>query len=193
MRLTIGRLSAAFELAVRDRKLVANPCQYVDLPELAEVEHETWSAEQVRAFLSAAAQDRLHAAWRMTLYGMRRAEVCGLRWSEVDLDAGTITVASTRVVVYGYGVVDKEPKSRRGSRTLPLDTAAVAALRALRDRQVTEAMEAGEAYQDSGYVVTDELGTAPNPEWYSDEFHRLRERAGLPGSRCTAAGTLPTR
>jgi integrase len=48
-----------------------------------------------------------------------------------------------------------------------------------RDRQVTEAMEAGEAYEDSGYVVTDEVGRPVHPEWFSDEFHRLRERAGL--------------
>ena len=164
VRLTIGRLSAAFELAVRDRKLVANPCQYVELPDLDEREHDTWSAEQVRLFLAFVWEDRLQAAWRLSLYGLRRAEVCGLRWADVALDAGTITVANTRVVVYGAGIVTKEPKSRRGVRTLPLTAADVAAFQALHDRQVTEAMEAGEAYEVSGYVLTDELGQPVNPE-----------------------------
>jgi integrase len=72
----------------------------------------------------------------------------------------------------------KKPKSKRGCRTLPLDAAGVTALRALHDRQVTEAMEAGEAYSASGYIVCDELGAEVNPEWYSDESHRLRKRAG---------------
>jgi integrase len=85
-------------------------------------------------------------------------------------------------VINGHPVI-KPPKSERGGRTLPLDAPVVAALQALNDRQVTEAMEAGGAYAGSGYVVCDELGAAVNPEWYSDEFHRLRERAGLPRIR----------
>lgn len=73
-----------------------------------------------RAFLTAAADDRIHAAWRLTLYGLRRAEACGLRWSDVDLAAGTITITQTRPVVEG-AVIVKAPKSRRGVRTLPMD------------------------------------------------------------------------
>jgi integrase len=190
VQLTLGRLSAAFELGVRDRKITHNPVRYVETPKQVKRDPDTWSAEQVRTFLAAARADRLHAAWRLTLYGLRRAEVCGLRWTDVDLIAGTISVAETRTVVEGRIVV-KAPKSRRGVRTLPLDAEAVEALQALHDRQITEAMEAGEAYDASGYVVTDELGAAVHPDWYSDEFHRLRKRAGidritLRNSRATA-------
>ena len=158
--------------------VAANPVQYVELPSQVKRDPATWSADEVRTFLAAAAAERLHAAWRLTLYGMRRGEVCGLRWQDVDLAAGTLTVTVTRPVVNGHPIV-KAPKSERGGRTLPLDAADVAALQALHDRQVTEAMEAGEAYAASGYVVCDELGAAASPEWYTDEFHRLRERAGL--------------
>lgn len=129
-------------------------------------------------FLTAATDDRLHAAWRLTLYGLRRAEVCGLRWSDVDVAVGTLTITRTRPVVEGKVIV-KAPKSQRGIRTLPMDAELVATLEALHDRQVTEAMEAGEAYESSGYVVTDELGAPVHPDWYSDEFHRLRESAGI--------------
>lgn len=178
VRLTLGRLSAAFELGVRDRKVTHNPVRYVELPKQVKRDPDTWSAAQVRVFLTAAADDRLHAAWRLTLYGLRRAEVCGLRWSDVDLATGMITIAQTRPVVEGTVIV-KAPKSQRGTRTLPMDVELIAALEALQDRQVTEAMETGEAYAASGYVVTDELGAAVHPDWYSDEFHRLRERAGI--------------
>lgn len=118
------------------------------------------------------------------------ALVIEARGSDVDLAAGTITIAQTRPVVEGKVIV-KAPKSQRGIRTLPMDAELVTALEALHDRQVTEAMEAAEAYDSSGYVVTDELGAPVHPDWYSDEFHRLRERVGieritLRNSRATA-------
>jgi integrase len=180
VRLTLGRLSAAFELAIRDRLLAVNPVQHVELPKQVKQERGTWSADQVRTFLATAAEDRLHAAWRLTLYGMRRGEVCGLRWADVDLDARTLTVANTRPVV-AWEVSEKGPKSSRGTRTLPLDEVLVTALRALRKRQIAERLAAGEAYEDSGYLVTDELGRPLHPDRYSRyEFHRIRELAGLP-------------
>jgi integrase len=182
VRLTLGRLSAAFELACQDGKLNANPARYVRLPSQPKREGTTWSEAQLRAFLAAADADRLAAAWRLTLYGLRRGEVCGLRWEDIDLDARTVTIGRARVLVDGQVIV-KTPKSARGYRTLPLDEALVSALRALRDLQAIEAMDAAPAYAGSGYVVADELGAAPNPEWFSDEFHRLAAAAGLPRIR----------
>ena len=104
---------------------------------------------------------------------MRRGEVCGLRWEDVDLSARTVTIGRSRVVV-GSQVIVKAPKSANGARTLPLDDVLAAALQALHDRQVTEHMEAGPAYVASGYVVADQLGAAVNP-----------------GSRRRSAGWLP--
>ena len=188
--LTLGRLAAAFDLAIRDRKVPVNPCTYVELPDPEDYERDTWSAPEVRTFLDTAASDRLHAAWRLTLYGLRRGEVLGLRWDDkrlpkrlkgtpaVDLENATITIGWTRVMVDSQ-VTEKGPKSENGYRTLPLDDADVAALRALRKRQLAERLAAGEAYTDSGWVVTDEVGEPVHPEWYSDEFHRVREHAGL--------------
>ena len=179
VRLTMGRLSAAYELAIIDRKLNYNPVRYVKQPKRVKTERSTWSQAQVAEFFATAAADRLYAAWRMSVYGQRRGEILGLRWEDVDLAAMTVTIGRARVLV-DYKVIEKSPKSERGYRTLPLDEPMAAALRALHDRQVTEAMEAGDAYEDGGYVVTDELGRPVHPEWFSDEFHRVRERAGLP-------------
>lgn len=71
-------------------------------------------------------RDRLHAAWRLSLYGLRRGEVLGLRWSDIELTAKTLTVSQARVLVE-YKVRLEGPKSRNGHRTLPLDDVLVEA------------------------------------------------------------------
>jgi integrase len=115
-------------------------------PEHTPRERETWSKAEVRKFLAKASSDRLHIAWRLSLYGLRRGEVLGLRWSDIDLRAGTLTVNQARVLV-DYRVRIEEPKSRNGKRTLPLDGELVAALTALRKRLLEESTIAGAAYR----------------------------------------------
>ena len=109
-------------------------------------------------------------------------------WSYIDLRARTLTVNQARVLVE-YRVRIEEPKSRNGKRTLPLDGEQVAALAALRKRQLKESTVVGLAYrlglagldwyQGGEYVITDEVGTPVHPEWYFDELGRLLKRAGL--------------
>lgn len=149
VRLTLGRLSAAYDLAVMDRRLTFNPVRFVKLPKQEKSERATWSAAEVRAFLAEAAQDRLHAAWRMTVYGERRGEILGVRWADIDLTAMTVRIGRARVLV-DYKILEKAPKSERGYRTLPLDEPMAAALRALHKRQAAEKLAAGPAYSDSG-------------------------------------------
>ena len=182
VRLAISRLSAAFDQAIQDGRLARNPCQYVKLPAQDRTNRPTWFEEQVRRFLAVAGTDRLAACWRMTACGLRRGEVAGLPWDAVDLAAGTVTIGRARVLVDGKVIV-KAPKSGNGYRTLPLDDELVAALRALHKRQAAERLAAGAAYEASGYVAADELGAPVNPEWLTDEFHRVAARAGLPRIR----------
>jgi integrase len=114
--------------------------------------------------------------------------VLGRRWSDINLKAKTLTVRQARVLVE-HKIRVEEPQSRNGHRTLPLDDALVAALTALRKRQLADSTAAGTAYQagladldwyrGGEYVITDELGMPVHPEWYSDEFGRLLKRAGL--------------
>jgi integrase len=189
VRLTLGRLKAAFEMAVDEGKLVRNVVRLVTPPEYEPSERDTWSQAEVRTFLRAAASDRLHAAWRLSLYGLRRGEVLGLRWSDIDLKARTLTVNQARVLA-DCKVRVEPPKSRNGKRTLPLDGALVTALTELRKQQARESAAHGTLYRaglaaldwytpGDEYVITDELGIPVHPEWYSDEFARLLKRAAL--------------
>jgi integrase len=182
VRLTLGRLKAALEQACEDGKLTVNPARYVKLPSQARRDGTTWSEGQLRAFLGVADADRLAAAWRPTLYGLRRGEVCGLRWEDVDLTRRTVRIGRARVLVDAKVIV-KAPKSDRGYRVLPLDDAAARALEVLQARQMEEMDAAGTAYANSGYVAADELGQPVHPEWFSDEFHRVAAAAGVPRIR----------
>ncbi len=142
-------------------------------------EMSVWSADEVQRFLTAAEGDRLYALFRLVLAtGMRRAEVCGLRWADVDLDAGPLSVRRGRVAV-DYEVAEGEPKSNR-ARTVGLGPATVAALRAHRRRQLEERMAWGEAWTDSGLVFTAEDGTGLHPQSLRAVLRRLATAAGVP-------------
>jgi integrase len=160
-------------MAVDEGRLARNVAKLVKPPEYACGARDTWSQAEVRAFLTAAANDRLHAAWRLTIYGLRRGEVLGLRWSDVDLKARTLTVSQGRVLV-DYRIYVEPPKTRNGQRTLPLDDALVAALLALRKHLAKESEEAASAYEAAlpdldwytagdRYIVADQLGTPVHP------------------------------
>jgi integrase len=169
INLALTLLSGVLDDAVRQGILSRNVAKMVERVRQGKAEMKTWTESQAAAFLEAAGKDRLSAAWQLSLYGLRRGEVLGLRWDDIDLDAKALTIRKARVEITGAGVVEGDPKTDRGRRTLPLDDALTAALRSLKARQARERLEAGEAYSpgcgDCGgaHVVVDELGTHIGP------------------------------
>lgn len=122
----------------------------------------------MKRFLEGIQGHRSYAPMLLALIAERPAEVCGARWSpDVDLAAGTIAVGTnTRTIVYDRTqergqrnkVVEKGAKTEAGKRTLPLPKPVLRALKAFRVSQTAEKLAAGEAYEDSRYVLVDELG-----------------------------------
>jgi integrase len=139
---------------------------------------KSWILAEVLQFRESVREDRLYACWLLSAYGLRRSEVLGLRWNAVDLGTGTLSVRRGRVAVGGE-VSEGAPKSRRSRRDLPLPADVVAALRALRQRQRAEALALGVGWSDDRLVAVREDGEPLRPEGYTDEFQRLRARAGL--------------
>jgi integrase len=181
-------LRAALDDAVKQGLIVRNVAALVESPRLSRREHSTWSAEDAGAFLAHVADSRLSVAWQLSLYGLRRGEVLGVRWCDVDLVEKTLTIALERTISVGE-VYEEEPKSDRSRRTLPLDDELISALRALRGRLAAERLKAGAAYAgacaDCGerHLVVDELGDPIHPESYSDRFEVLVKQSGLPRIR----------
>jgi integrase len=124
--------------------------------------------------------ERLAALWSLAAStGMRRGEVLGLRWVDVDLERARVAVRQT-LVVAGREVVVSEPKTSRGRRSIALDPRTVAQLRAWRAAQAAERLQWGSSWVNSGLVFTRENGSPLHPEWLSDAFAWRIKQAGLP-------------
>jgi integrase len=138
-----GELHTALKDAMRWGYVARNVAASADVPKGMAPEMHVWSPEQLRAFLDHARRDRLYAAWLLfATTGMRRGEVAGLRWPDVDLEAGRVSPRRPRVVV-NYEVVVSEPKTAKGRRSMALDPATVAALRQHRARQAEDRLAGG--------------------------------------------------
>src|ERR1044072_6809640 len=124
--LSLSKLRTALNVAVRRGLVVRNAAAFVTIPRTArKAERETkarrqpWSAEEVKAFLAGIRGERLFGVMLLSLLGLRPAEVCGLRWTDVDFDAGTIAAGkNTRTLADGQ-VEEKGAKSAAGDRGLP--------------------------------------------------------------------------
>jgi integrase len=132
----------------------------------------------VDQFRESVRDHRLFACWLLSCYGLRRSEVLGLRWGAVDLGTGTLSVRRGRVAV-GSEAVEGAPKSKRSRRDLPLPADVTEALRALKIEQKQEALRLKRGWSDDRLVAVHEDGSPLRPESYTDEFQRLRSRAGL--------------
>ena len=144
---------------------------------------QVWTPQQLRAFLAHARHDHPYALWLLVATtGMRRAELAGLRWVDVDLDAARLSPRRPRVVV-NYVVHESEPKTRMGKRSLALDPATLAALQEHKARQDQDRAEVGSAWTDSGLVFTRPGGSPIHPDLITDWFRRLAGGAGLPPIR----------
>ncbi len=145
-----------------------------------------WSPGQVRTFLDSVRGDRLFAAWILAATtGMRRGEVLGLRWSDVELTAARVHVRQIRTVAR-YQVSTTSPKTAKGTRTLALDPATAAALRAHSTAQKAERLAWGAAYRNAADLVfAREDGSAIHPERFrfSSWFAQHCRRSGLPRVR----------
>jgi integrase len=170
--------------AVRWNLLTRNVADAADPPRASRAPIRTWSAREVQAFLAHVQTDRLYAAYFLAATtGMRRGEVLGLRWQDVDLEAGRVSVVRSLTVVGGYEMHISEPKTAKGRRSVALDDQTVKALKGHRERQMLERALQGDEYADEDLVFCHEEGTPVHPDSFSDAFWRHVKAANLPRIR----------
>lgn len=179
-------LHAALADAKRQRLIGYNPADDAVVPRAKRAPitaEQVWTAKELQTFLKSTHDDRLGVLWHvMGTTGLRRGEALGLRWSDVDLEAGTLRVRETRVSV-NYEVHEGDPKSDAGKRPLPLLPETTAALKAWKAKQNAERLAWGAGWKDSGYVFTRENGEPWHPDRISKLFARAVAGAKVPRIR----------
>lgn len=185
--LTVRHVHAVLHRALKDAVrwgfLARNPADSADPPRISSHrELRTWSAEQLAAFLDSRRDDRFYSLWHtLAMTGLRRGEALGLRWEDVDLEAGRLAVRRS-LIPEGNRVAVHEPKTARGRRVVALDPGTVAVLQARAARQLAE-QAAAESWGDTGLVFTNEDGQAHHPWLVSRCFRAAVKEAMLPDIR----------
>lgn len=178
-----GMLHKALADAVKWGRVLRNATDAADQPRKRTVEMNVWTPEQLRHFVESTEADRLAAAWHLLVTtGMRRGELLGLRWSDIDLEGRVLAIRQSRTAV-NYTVHTDAPKTERGSRIVSLDPETVSSLRSHHRRQLEERMLVGEGWQDTGLVFVRPDGSPIHPQRLSQWFAQVVRRAGLPAIR----------
>ncbi|MDI6099224.1 tyrosine-type recombinase/integrase [Actinoplanes sp. NEAU-A12] len=199
-------LRAALNLAVREGLIESNPTRHIEIRgyqrPYAKIWTEgrveqweqtgerpavaLWTARHLSTFLDSVVDDPLFALWWLAgLRGLRRGELCGLRWEAVGLDQQVLFVERNRTTA-GYRIVEGDPKTAAGQRPVALDRHTVKVLRQHRQHQRDQRarrIAAGKPWFDSGYVFTRPDGLPINPNYATTRFRKLADRSGLPPVR----------
>jgi len=171
LRIALGR-------ALKTGRVIRNVATLVDAPPKARHDVAPLTGPQVRHLIDVTHEDRLTALYVTAVgLGMRQGELLGLRWSDVDLDTGLLSVRHT-LQRRTYQLA--EPKTERGRRTLAMPGIVTVALREHRRRQLAERLAAGPDWTDRDLVFTTAHGTALDTWNVTRALQAALERAGLP-------------
>lgn len=180
VNLFLSAVHLMLDQAVTDRHVAVNVGRVLKRHKVAERDRfrpTTYAETEMLEVLRAATADRMGVAWWLALHGLRRGEIAGLRWADVDLTAGVMVIANARVSNDGQ-VQEKGTKSGK-ERPYPLSAPLIAALRRAKATQAADRLALGQDYLASGYVVTDEAGDPLHPETFTSRWYQFLEANGF--------------
>ena len=204
-RRAIIRLKSVMAHARKMRWLTYDPAAELESPEQKSITAtdaaDIWTPKQMEPFLDHIAGHRLSGCFALTLLGLRREEVGGLRWSDIDLDAGALRIRQARVDVNGRDTI-VATKTERSARDLPLPPRELALLKAMRTVHLRERLAVGRPPADADLLLSRPDASPLPVREYSREFVAQRKAAGLKAitlgklrhsniSRMRAAGVAP--
>jgi integrase len=176
-------LHGALKTAYQRDLIPRNPADKVELPRQAKQDKfkgKAYTAEQAHVLLTAMADDVLYPAILLALfYGLRRSEVCGLRWQDIDFDAETMTICNTRTQVKEVREQERT-KSAASRRTLTLIDSTIPTLRTIRKEQLERRMLMGSEYHINDYVCVWPDGRPLLPESVTHHFRDFLIKNNLP-------------
>jgi integrase len=178
-------LHRALDQALRWSLIPRIPAELVDAPRAGHHEVTVLSREQVSALLAVAAGDRLEALYILAVTGgLRLGELLGLRWSDLEWDAGILQVRRSLTRTKQNGLTFSEPKTQKGRRSVTLPSIAVEALRRHKARQNAEKMKVRDVWDEGDLLFPNEIGRPiERQNRVGRSFKVLLTKAGLPHIR----------
>ena len=181
-----ANLHKALKYAVRIDLIASNPVDKVDRPKPQAFMASYYSAEEMEKLFEAAQGHKLELIIQLAaFYGLRRAEVMGLRWEAIDFEAKTLTirhiVTSTRIDGKKILVEADRAKTKSSLRTLPLVDPIAERLKAVKEQQEYNQKICGNCYSQKylGYVFVDAMGNLIQPDSVTTGFPQLLKENGL--------------
>jgi integrase len=160
-----------------------NVARFASPPHVPQANIQPLTPVESKKLLAAVKGDRLEALYTVALaVGLRQGEALGLRWANIHLEAGTLSVTHTLQKVDGVNVL-VQPKTERSRRTIKLPEICLQALRTHRGRQILERVGVGEAWQEWGLVFCEPDGTPLSRYSVTRRFQAILANAGIPKHR----------
>ena len=184
VRLVHSILHSALERAVFQLLLTRNPAAHTALPRYKHGEMKVLDEGQVNQFLMAAIDSPYVGLYHLAVKtGMRKGELLGLKWSDLQWGSGRLNVQRQLQDVRGMGSFFQAPKTSSGRRTLQLGEGTIQALREQGEFQKLQKECAGHRWQENDLIFPSKIGTPLNPSNLRLDFNRVLERAGGPRVR----------
>ncbi|GAC1656448.1 MAG: site-specific integrase [Ktedonobacteraceae bacterium] len=177
-------LHKALDDAVLWGQVPRNVSDSVTLPRLARNEIKPLNREQARQLLDAAHEHRMEALLTVALAtGMRRGEILGLHWKDIDFENRSVQVRHTVDRIGKFGIMESEPKTSSSRRKILLPDFVIESLKEHRTRQTEARLKVGEAWQENDLVFCNIYGGFWDPANLLTSFGKLLKDAGLPHMR----------
>ncbi len=176
-------LMQTLNMAVKNKLLPSNPCQFVTLPPLERYESDFYNERQLSELYTALRDDPMLPIVKITaLYGLRRSELLGLQWDSIDFERKTMTIRHTVSRVTEVVAKDKT-KNASSRRTFPLTDEALGIFRAAKCQEQQNKLAFGREYRENPYVFKWPDGHTYDPDYISQRFRKLLKKHNLPHIR----------
>ena len=177
-------LHCALEMAVKWGLLTRNPVDAVIPPRAQRKEMATMNEQEIKEFLSIARETQYYEIFYLALFtGMRRSEILALRWSDIDLKQGQISVNRTLHQLEDRSFVFRQPKTEKGRRMIALTPSTISVLKEYKEKQSLQKMLAGAVLKEDDLVFSNIDGNPMLPGTISHAWTKIAARAGLKGIR----------
>lgn len=176
-------LRKALDYAYKLQMIPNNPADAVESPKAQKYKARVLNLDEIKELLKALKDTELEVPINVALaLGLRRGELLGLMWEDIDLEEGTIQI-KRNLVRAGTKLVIKEPKSETSIRTLKLSPTILNMLKKHKKRQLELKVMLGPEYKDNGLVFCKNNGEMINPSTFSHQFSDFLKKNGLPSIR----------